>query len=67
MELSTVDRLGILRWTGNYWKILEISGKFWKLLRHVETFSDFIVVGCGGVKCKVKIEPLAFGIPSHLL
>ena len=49
------------------WKLLEISGKLWKYLEIVETFSDFIVVGCGGVKCKVKIESLAFGIPSHLL
>ena len=32
------DRLVILRWTGNDWK----------LFGHV---FDFIVVGCGGVKC----------------
>ena len=46
------DRLVILRWTGNDWK----------LFGH---FFDFIVVGCGGVKCKVKLEPLE--ISSHLL
>ena len=39
------DRLVILRWTGNDWK----------LFGH---FFDFVVVGCGGVKCKVKLEPL---------
>ena len=46
------DRLVILRWAGNDWK----------LFGH---FFDFIVVGCGGVKCKVKLEPLE--ISSHLL
>ena len=46
------DRLVILRWTGNDWK----------LFGH---FFDFIVVGCGGVKGKVKLEPLE--ISSHLL
>ena len=46
------DRLWILRWTGNDWK----------MFGHV---FDFIVVGCGGVKGKVKLEPLE--ISSHLL
>ena len=31
----------------------------------LDIFFDFIVVGCGGVKGKVKLEPLE--ISSHLL
>ena len=34
-------------------------------LRWTGHFFDFIVVGCGGVKGKVKLEPLE--ISSHLL
>ena len=58
MELSTVG----LGWPGigcGYCDGLAMTGNC------LELFFDFIVVGCGGVKCKVKLEPLE--ISSHLL